>query len=982
MAKHDFFNTILIAEPRDASPTKAPLPCPPSPPTSVRADSTPPTTQAAGSRSRGRPTAHRQRSPSLVADPDTRTDSGRRTKPTRGTDDHVDEDSGPGDASNETGSDDDDDDDEDPACIVCASPKVGRKNVIVFCDGQSCDIPVHQKCYDVPTIPPDDEQWFCQRCQDGVTVADTQVACCPVRTGAFKRTDRPGVYVHVVCGLWHADVDTENPERWIVANASAPVTPCALCGKAEGLTVTCGVVDDDDGSGDDNDQSGIECPTAYHVSCAVDAGLLTVPSPPAGADPPLLCAQHKNLRRTPRRGRGRARRSTLNRETPPRKRKLVRKASPPAARETPPRKRGRPIIHDDEEEEEEEEVLMATKNDQEEGEGVAGLSVDRIKVTEATKMPKSEVTGEDAVAHSSNHLAPAEPLSPTLPAEPVPSATDSGRSSGSSTDISEPNVPVCSPPATQPLALPLPPTQALPRPAPRPAPKLVRRPISTGMSTLRSDAEASAPTTTLLSGTGGPVPLAHKSAPSAAAAARKPSFLRTSVPIHANTNTVVATAPAARTTPLPRRNSQGRADASPPDIGKLASAPSPARPRPTPAESTVSAPPARPRPIPAEPIVSAPPASPAITSAESTAADTPPGRPSPVTDLRRSVLQTAAAGTRSKPTPPEPTPSPTSRSRSRSRSPGRRRPERDPPTSAGRTIDRYVSSPDVPPRHDRDMDTDGDMDRYWSRSRDGRDRERGRDRDRDRDGGGDSGGNGQFRRQGSSGPSSYRERERDRDREPESAGPRNPPSNTAPRTRKPVSSAAFLPSTNGHEVGLGPNPSSTVTPPVLALDERLLALTQCLTDLRDRVVACDGLVRRQTEAAAPSLPTVNRYADLQRENEQLRLELIHWKGEATAAYRSYNETTDRLRALRRDVTALLEPLGLATLPDDGGQKTLPVPTSGTDPDTYVSRLAALVQHLASTDSGATQRRTDVAKMVEGWVHRQGSPDEKIPLSPR
>jgi hypothetical protein len=58
---------------------------------------------------------------------------------------------------------------------------------VLFCDGDQCNLPVHQKCYGVKVIPRGD--WFCDKCS-----ADKEedsepalIICCDEKEGPFKR---------------------------------------------------------------------------------------------------------------------------------------------------------------------------------------------------------------------------------------------------------------------------------------------------------------------------------------------------------------------------------------------------------------------------------------------------------------------------------------------------------------------------------------------------------------------------------------------------------------------------------------------------------------------------------------------------------------------------------------------------------------------------------------------------------------------------
>ena len=50
--------------------------------------------------------------------------------------------------------------DEGDSCRICGNGQSWSTNLILYCDG--CDMPVHQLCYDVSTVPEGD--WFCRNC--------------------------------------------------------------------------------------------------------------------------------------------------------------------------------------------------------------------------------------------------------------------------------------------------------------------------------------------------------------------------------------------------------------------------------------------------------------------------------------------------------------------------------------------------------------------------------------------------------------------------------------------------------------------------------------------------------------------------------------------------------------------------------------------------------------------------------------------------
>ncbi|XP_053695266.1 protein AF-10 isoform X3 [Sabethes cyaneus] len=153
-------------------------------------------------------------------------------------------------------------------CCVCSDDRGWSENPLVYCDGQSCAVAVHQACYGIVTVP--SGPWYCRKCESQERSARVRCELCPSRDGALKRTDNQG-WAHVVCALYipevrFGNVTTMEPIILQLIPQERYNKTCYICQEmGKGSRSTAGACMQCNKSG---------CKQQFHVTCAQQLGLL------------------------------------------------------------------------------------------------------------------------------------------------------------------------------------------------------------------------------------------------------------------------------------------------------------------------------------------------------------------------------------------------------------------------------------------------------------------------------------------------------------------------------------------------------------------------------------------------------------------------------------------------------------------------------------------------------------------------------------
>ena len=93
-------------------------------------------------------------------------------------------------------------------CHVCLDDNASENNLLVYCDGQSCELAAHQFCYGISSVP--SGQWFCKTCEENIEPKSLECRLCPLKGGAMKRIKGTDDWSHIICALYVPEVTFED----------------------------------------------------------------------------------------------------------------------------------------------------------------------------------------------------------------------------------------------------------------------------------------------------------------------------------------------------------------------------------------------------------------------------------------------------------------------------------------------------------------------------------------------------------------------------------------------------------------------------------------------------------------------------------------------------------------------------------------------------------------------------------------------------
>lgn len=90
------------------------------------------------------------------------------------------------------------------------------RNEILLCDGEGCDVAVHQACYAVARVPRG--KWHCDACKDKLDLAKPNCVCCPVVGGVLRKVSSHLVFTVSPSPQWRIAQGMQPPQEALSSN--------------------------------------------------------------------------------------------------------------------------------------------------------------------------------------------------------------------------------------------------------------------------------------------------------------------------------------------------------------------------------------------------------------------------------------------------------------------------------------------------------------------------------------------------------------------------------------------------------------------------------------------------------------------------------------------------------------------------------------------------------------------------------------------
>lgn len=150
--------------------------------------------------------------------------------------------------------------DDGEICDICHYGYSEPGDMLVYCE--KCNIPVHQSCYGIDTVP--EGEWMCSVCKNNLCPTHVTCAICLKSGGAMHQT-ADHQWVHLICVFYTPELslNLSGPEVLVeglsLISKERAALCCSICKVSGGGCIQC---------------SSRTCTTAYHPYCALKSGFI------------------------------------------------------------------------------------------------------------------------------------------------------------------------------------------------------------------------------------------------------------------------------------------------------------------------------------------------------------------------------------------------------------------------------------------------------------------------------------------------------------------------------------------------------------------------------------------------------------------------------------------------------------------------------------------------------------------------------------